>query len=163
MIKNIPTKSFSDPQVQILRRGGEYRALFLYHILKALDDHGFSSEMIGREGVYALGKSNRVNFPDDNDPEVFTDALLTPPGSDSMQIERTALTECEAKLEFGYCPMCEMWQKLTDDQDKIALLCDIAMEVDRGLVDTYPGLALRLGTRISAGGPVCDFRIKKTE
>ena len=40
MITNIPTKKFSDPKVQILRRGAEYRALFLYHILKALKDHG---------------------------------------------------------------------------------------------------------------------------
>ena len=41
--------------------------------------------------------------------------------------------------------MCELWQKVTDDQDMIALLCDIAMEVDRGLVDTYPEFTLRLG------------------
>ena len=161
MITNIPTKKFSDPKVQILRRGAEYRALFLYHILKALKDHGYEFEMIGREGIFALGRSNSAGFPDTDIPEVFTDTLLEPPGASSMQIERTVLSEKEAKLEFGYCPMCELWQKVTDDQDMIALLCDIAMEVDRGLVDTYPEFTLRLGKRISAGEAVCDFWIRK--
>ena len=80
MITNIPTKKFSDPKVQILRRGAEYRALFLYHILKALKDHGYEFEMIGREGIFALGRSNRAGFPDTDIPEVFTDTLLEPPG-----------------------------------------------------------------------------------
>ena len=61
MITNIPTKKFSDPKVQILRRGAEYRALFLYHILKALKDHGYEFEMIGREGIFALGRS-QIHF-----------------------------------------------------------------------------------------------------
>ena len=42
-----------------------------------------------------------------------------------MQIERTVLSEKEAKLEFGYCLCVNCGRKVTDDRDMIALLCDI--------------------------------------
>lgn len=161
MITNLPTKCYDDPTVATLRLGGEYRGQWLYFLLKALKDHGFDYEAIGRCGIFELGRSNKAGFPDSDDVKDFADTLLAPPSSCAMQIEPVEIGAHEAKFVFGYCPMCAVWQRVTDDQDFIANLCDIAMDVDRGLLSTYSGMKLVLdGGRISAGHCCCDFAVR---
>lgn len=161
MVTNIPTKVYDDPSVETSRRAAEYRGQWIYFILKAMKDHGFDYESIGRKGVFALGRSNKPGFPDNNDVSDFVNALLAPGSAEPMQIEPAAVEEQKASVTFGYCPMCNIWQKLTDDHDLIANLCDIAMEVDRGLLSTYEHMELVLdGGRISAGHSHCDFGVK---
>jgi len=42
------------------------------------------------------------------------------------------LTKNKSELNFHYCPLVEAWKKLGASKKEIALLCDIAMEGDRG-------------------------------
>ena len=162
MITNIPAKMYDDPSVETSRRAAEYRGQWLYFIIKAMKDHGFDYETVGRKAVFALGRSNKAGFPDNNNVKDFAGALLAPGSAEPMQIEPVSIDEEKAVVSFGYCPMCSIWQKLTDDQDLIANLCDIAMEVDRGLLSTYEHMELVLdGGRISAGHDHCDFCVKK--
>ena len=46
------------------------------------------------------------------------------------------------KVEFNYCALVNAWKKLGFDDEKIALLCDIAMEGDRGIAEVM-GLEAR--------------------
>ncbi|WP_343246364.1 L-2-amino-thiazoline-4-carboxylic acid hydrolase [Diplocloster hominis] len=163
MVTNIPTRDYDDPSVETSRRAAEYRGQWIYYLLKAMRDHGFDYETIGRKAIFALGRSNKEGFPDNNSAKDFANALLAPGSAEPMQIEPVSVEEDKAQVTFGYCPMCNIWQKLTDDQDFIANLCDIAMDVDRGLLSTYDRLELVLdGGRISAGHCRCDFAVKKT-
>jgi hypothetical protein len=64
-------------------------------------------------------------------------------------------------VEFHYCPLVNAWTQLTDDEKKIARLCDIAMDGDRGIVSTFPGFNLDLENTIASGDDVCRLVITK--
>jgi hypothetical protein len=66
-------------------------------------------------------------------------------------------------VEFHYCPHVAAWQKLTKDEQKIATLCDIAMDGDRGMVSAFPKFKFELGDTIAKGGKGCTITSTKTK
>ena len=65
---------------------------------------------------------------------------------------------CEQQMT--YCPLKEAWQELGCSAEEIDLLCDIAMEVDRGRAD-YHGIPLEIPERMGAGGTRCRLVLRK--
>ncbi len=64
---------------------------------------------------------------------------------------------------FHYCPLVRSWQKLGFSEEKIAELCDIAMDGDRGIVSQNPSLRFELGETIGKGGSKCVVRVSKAQ
>ena len=56
---------------------------------------------------------------------------------------------------FHYCPLVKSWQKLGFSEEKIAELCDIAMDGDRGIADTLPDYEFTLESTLAGGARVC--------
>jgi len=54
-------------------------------------------------------------------------------------------------------------QKLTGDEQKIAKLCDMPMDGDRGVISTFPRFEFELGHTIAQGGPCCQITIRKKQ
>ena len=132
-IKNIP--AVKDPLIKKLHAANENRGLWFYYLLKNAHDKGYDIEEIARRGIRAVGHSNRENQS----------------------------AEDEVHIEFHYCPMCGQWIKTSDDQEFIEKICDIAMDVDRGLFDMYDCFEFELGKTICQGHDTCQVCIRKTK
>jgi hypothetical protein len=55
---------------------------------------------------------------------------------------------------MGYCPLVEIWKQEGCTQDELVLLCDIAMEGDRGRAEAH-GLEMELEQTIARGDKRC--------
>ena len=63
---------------------------------------------------------------------------------------------------FHYCPLVAAWQKQTDDPGYIKLLCDMAMDGDRGMFSD-PSLEFHLDQTIAGGCDSCIVRVTPKE
>ncbi|MDR1932013.1 MAG: L-2-amino-thiazoline-4-carboxylic acid hydrolase [Spirochaetales bacterium] len=159
MIKNLPT--VNDDLIVKLRKASEDRGLWYYYLLKTARDKGYDIENFARKGVRAVGRSNRPKYPDTDNLEIFVKAFMDDINKNLFEMELTSMKDGEAHIDFHYCPMCGAWTQLTDDQEFIEKICDIAMEVDRGLFDTYDCFEFSLGKTICQGHETCEICIKK--
>ncbi|MDR1932544.1 MAG: L-2-amino-thiazoline-4-carboxylic acid hydrolase, partial [Spirochaetales bacterium] len=64
------------------------------------------------------------------------------------------------RTEFHYCALVNAWQKLGFDDKTCALLCDMAMDGDRGIAEIM-GLKFQLGDAIARGHNECKLRFYK--
>ncbi|MFH1513049.1 MAG: L-2-amino-thiazoline-4-carboxylic acid hydrolase, partial [Bacillota bacterium] len=59
-------------------------------------------------------------------------------------------------VDFHYCALVSAWQKLGFDDETVALLCDMAMDGDRGIAQAM-GLELSLDDTIAKGCASCKL------
>jgi len=64
------------------------------------------------------------------------------------------------ETHFHYCALVSAWQKLGFDDETCALLCDMAMDGDRGIAEAM-GLRLDLTAAIATGCPECTLHFHK--
>jgi hypothetical protein len=69
-------------------------------------------------------------------------------------------TDDKLYINFGYCPLVAAWQKIGCTDEEIGRLCDIAMEGDRGIAESYGG-KMELGDTIANGYNRCQIRFIK--
>jgi len=159
MIKNLPT--ITDDLIVKLRKASEDRGLWYYYLLKTAHDKGLDIEDFARKGIRAVGRSNRYKYPDTEDLEIFVDAFMDDISKNLFEMELKGIENGTAQIDFHYCPMCGAWTQITDDQKFIENICDIAMDVDRGLFDTYDCFEFKLGKTICQGHDTCEIFISK--
>jgi len=63
-------------------------------------------------------------------------------------------------VDFHYCPLVSAWQKQGCSAEEIDILCDWAMEGDRGIVEAF-NCKLELNKTIAKGDGICELRIKR--
>ncbi|MDR1533597.1 MAG: L-2-amino-thiazoline-4-carboxylic acid hydrolase [Planctomycetota bacterium] len=159
MITNLPT--VKDDLILKLRRASENRGVWVYFLLKTAHDKGYDIEDFARRAIRALGRANRSQYPDTDDLRTFVAAFMAETPQKLFEMELIRLDDREARIDFHYCPMCGAWTRLTRDQRFLEKICDIAMEVDRGLFDTYDCFEFSLGKTICQGHGVCEITIGK--
>ena len=64
-------------------------------------------------------------------------------------------------MRFHYCPLANAWRKLTDDDEHMAKLCDIAMDGDRGMFTNLDHIKFTLDGTIAEGKPYCRILLTK--
>jgi sulfur relay (sulfurtransferase) complex TusBCD TusD component (DsrE family) len=64
------------------------------------------------------------------------------------------------KTSFHYCALVSAWQKLGFDDETCALLCDMAMDGDRGIAEAM-SYKLNLTDTIARGCPDCKLHFHK--
>lgn len=69
-------------------------------------------------------------------------------------------TDHELSVDFHYCPLVAAWKKLGATDEECSVLCDIAMDGDRGICEKM-GFDFHLGKTIANGDDICEVRIKK--
>jgi hypothetical protein len=77
-----------------------------------------------------------------------------------LEIKILESTDDKLSVDFGYCPLVAGWQKLGCSDEEIARLCDIAMEGDRGIAESFKG-RLELGGTIASGHSTCQVQFLK--
>jgi hypothetical protein len=155
-------KNYHDQETEISRSGIEQRALWLYNFYIKAKENGLDPEAYTREALYACGcMKGQMNFTKTDSLITFGNEYQSEIGRKSFDGVITTLTEDELVCESGYCPLVAMWNKLTDNDELIATLCDIAMDGDRGIMAQFPQYSFELTKSIPAGDGKCQVEVRR--
>ncbi|MDR0723004.1 MAG: L-2-amino-thiazoline-4-carboxylic acid hydrolase [Treponema sp.] len=160
MIYNNPHdkgKSIAD-----LRAAIEHRATWMYLLIEEARKEGLRVDFARRAITTCGCFHGKTKFTPTEDLEAFAREFANPQVVDIFEMAVDAQAE-ELTIDFHYCPLVSAWQKLTTDETKIAELCDIAMDGDRGIASIFPTFTFSLGKTIAQGYQVCEIRFKKKQ
>lgn len=118
-----------------------------------------------RRAVYKYGRfggqdiKRKMKNPDDL--EEFAEYFGVGLDANIYEMERLAQDERRLYIDFHYCPYVAEWLKIGRGHEEIGELCEIAMEGDRAIGDTFDAFSFTLGETIARGGRVCQIRFDK--
>lgn len=159
-IKNVPT--LNEKEINDLRAAVEHRATWFYLLLDEARKSGLSWDDFARKAVFRCGCFHGDSkFSDKEDLIKFADGFATENIKKMFEIDIKEKSDKKFEMEFHYCPLLAAWQKLGADEKDLPLLCDIAMEGDRGIIATFPKFTFTLGDTIAKGSNVCSVIIEK--
>lgn len=160
MIKNEPKKYVGDYDVDAVRDAYENRGRWYYFLVKQGLEQGLSLDFARdamRESGLFLGKNRFAGIDNLKD---FANEFMTFGVEKVNEGEIVKLTEEEFEVELGYCPLVNAWMNLDQDEKFLADICDICMDMDRGLAGSL-GMSMDLKTTIASGGGKCTMCFKK--
>jgi len=91
--------------------------------------------------------------------DVYAQTFMSRSAPNTFEKELIESNSLYARVDFHYCSLVSAWQKLGLDDETCALLCDIAMEGDRGTCKAL-GLDFELGGTIAKGDKTCNLCFK---
>jgi len=141
----------------------EHRATWLYLLLKEAEKKGVQWEDIGYPAIKACGHMHGkelVNLSRTTSLKGLKKKLFTIPAQMVFDMKILESTDNTLSVDFGYCPLVAAWQKIGCTDEEIVRLCDIAMEGDRGIAESFGG-RLELGGTIANGHKKCQIRFIK--
>jgi hypothetical protein len=152
----------SDPKTLVLRNAIEHRATWLHFLLDEAEKTGADWEKIGRNAIFRCGCFHGTSkFTSTADLRRFAAEFAIEDARKVFEMEVREASDDRLYVEFNYCPLVSAWLKLTQDEARIAKLCDISMEGDRGILHEFPDFEFRLGDTIAKGGKVCCVEVIK--
>lgn len=158
MIKN--EASDRGEHIKDLRDAIEHRATWFYYLLQEAKKKGLDYDF-ARDAIKACGCFHGdTKYTKTEDLAVFAPEFINENVRNIFEMD-TTLSEDEFNIEFHYCPLVAAWRKLTEDEEEIAMLCDIAMDGDRGIASTFPNFEFQLGKTIAKGDSICEVCFKK--
>ncbi|MBN2882702.1 MAG: L-2-amino-thiazoline-4-carboxylic acid hydrolase [Clostridia bacterium] len=161
-IKNTP-KITDDVLVNEVRAAIEHRATWMSLILDAADKENADFEAIGRAAISATGcfhgKNIREKLAGDSMQE-FQKTFLHDLGQKLFEMQIKTCDDERLEVEFNYCALVSAWQKQGFSDERIELLCDMAMDGDRGIAEAN-NLEFKLGKTIAKGDDVCEVNFYK--
>ncbi len=149
--------------IKSIRGTLEHRATWLYLLLKEAEKKGVKWEDIGYPATHACGNMQGKDFSEQAKTKSFKGlkkVLFTLPAQMVFDMKILECTDDTLSIDFEYCPLVAAWQKLGCTDEEIARLCDIAMEGDRGIAESFGG-KMELGETIATGYKKCQIRFKK--
>ncbi len=154
---------WKNPLIRAIRGTLEHRATWLCLLLKEAEKKGVEWEDIGLPAIKACGHlhgKELVNLGGTKSWKGLRKKLFTKPAQIVFEMKILEATDDKLSIDFGYCPLVTAWQHLGCTDEEIARLCNIAMEGDRGVAESYGG-RLELGETIASGGSTCQIRFVK--
>ncbi len=146
--------------LKAIRRTLEHRAEWLYLLLNEAEKKGIKWEDIGYPAIRACGNMHGrelVRSGGTNSFKGLKKELFTIPARMVFEMKILESSDNILFIDFGYCPLVAAWQKLGCTDQEIGRLCDIAMEGDRGIAESYGG-KMALGGTIAKGYQSCQIR-----
>ncbi|RJP76510.1 MAG: elastase-1 [Desulfobacteraceae bacterium] len=160
-IKNVP--KHNNFLLKAIRGTLEHRATWMYLLLKEAEKKGIQWEDIGYPAIKACGNMHGrelIELGRTDSLKGLKKKLFTLPAQMVFDMKILESTDRKLSIDFGYCPLVAAWQKIGCTDEEIARLCDIAMEGDRGIAESYGG-KLELGDTIANGFQKCQIRFVK--
>lgn len=153
----------TDQKTADLRNAVEHRATWCYCLVEEALKKGLDYDF-AHQAIYHCGQFHgNTNFPRTDDLQEFSKTFANENVQKIFEMEILKNDGKELSINFHYCPLVAAWKKLADDPNKIATLCDIAMDGDRGIISQFKFFEFHLGETIAHGGDHCEIRIQKTE
>ncbi len=157
MLKNI--QLVNDTLSKEVRFENEKRGMIYYQMVKHAVQAGLDKEKYSRAAVNKIGRDNSRSFGVyDNLPD-FVYSFMNEGLISQFRPELMSMDDCKARVDFHYCPMLGGLYNMTQDAQELELLCDCAMETDRGLTSAL-GLEFELGKTIANGHDTCELCFK---
>jgi len=142
----------------------EFRGTWLGLIYDEMKNAGLDAEAILRRATKRCGNIRGENLKkkcaDPNDCEEFMKIFPSALGLRTFNINPINADKDNMRATFNYCPLVTAWQKLGFDDDTCNLLCDIAMDGDRGIAEAM-GYKLNIESTIAQGCPGCKLHFHK--
>ena len=155
MIKNNPT-IVGDKHIDELRGWIEIRANWLFYLVQEAQKRGLDLQF-AYDAIHACGDRQRESKPKTNSVTTFCQSCFSESVTRIFE-QDVEYGEDEVNVTFHYCPLVAAWRKLTDDEELISKLCDIAMEGDRAQFSQFD---FYLGDTIAAGKDSCKMCVSK--
>jgi hypothetical protein len=148
--------SIEDEHVRDVRAAIEHRATWLYCLLDEARKRGLDWDDFARRAIFRVGcfHGEQKYFKTES-LQAFSRQFPSELSQKVFEMEIAASTPDRYVVEFHYCPLVNAWQKLTDSEEEIAQLCDIAMEGDRGMASAFPAFKFDIEKKIAEGSDVC--------
>lgn len=144
-----------DLVVNKVRGAIEDRALYLALLYRSFARY-FPADQVekaAREAIFEYGRLKGQSDTEKMTPAKWVDHHVAK-GSAAVFESRIVKEQGRSQQQMTYCPLVQAWKKLGCSPEEIDLLCDIAMEVDRGRA-AYHGLNIEIPKRIGKGDPFC--------
>ena len=142
----------------------EHRAAWMGLIYDEMKKAGVDAEAIIRRAIRRCGRMHGENFrkkcADSRNCEEFRNVFFGELGINTFNMSSINADQDNVMVDFHYCALVSAWQKLGFDDDTCALLCDMAMEGDRGIAEIM-GLKLDLTETIAQGCDTCKLHFHK--
>jgi hypothetical protein len=114
-------------------------------------------ERLCRKAIYQFGRMKAGKDPAGLSPQAWVRRHVDK-GSARVFDSDVEERQDGALQKMKHCALVEAWSEMGCSAEEIDLLCDIAMEGDRGRADGH-GLGMRLEERIGRGDPCCMLEI----
>jgi hypothetical protein len=142
----------------------EHRATWMGLIYDEMVKAGVNAEPIIRRAIKRCGRIHgeniKKNCANPNSCEDFRRAFLSDLVIKTFTMEPIKAGSDHLDVDFHYCALVSAWQKLGFDDKTCDLLCDMAMDGDRGIAEVM-GLTLDLNETIARGCADCKLRFHK--
>ena len=153
-----------DELTEVNRAQIEHRATWMALIYDEMVKAGIDAEPIIRRAIKRCGQFHGENIKkrcaDSGNCEDFGKAFITDLGKKTFDMRPVSVDKDSVSVDFHYCALLNAWQKLELDDKTCALLCDMAMDGDRGIAEAM-GLKFDLGHTIAQGCPDCKLHFHK--
>ena len=160
-ITNVPKRN--NFVLKAIRGTIEHRATWLYLLSKEGEKKGVKWEDIGYPAIRVCGNMHGkelIDLSGTSSLKGLKKKLFTKPAQMIFDMKILESTDNKLSIDFGYCPLVAAWQKLGCTDEEIGRLCDIAMEGDRGIAESFGG-KMELGETIANGYNKCQIRFIK--
>jgi hypothetical protein len=144
-----------DETIQMLREAVKDRGLYLALLIRSFSKvlPAQTVERCAREAIREYGRYKAKLDGWRITPEMWVDRHME--GWAGAVFESTIIKQqgrCEQQMTF--CPLLEAWRELGCTWEEMDLLCDIAMEVDRGRAEAH-GISAETPERMGKGDDRC--------
>ena len=161
-IKNTPGPA--DEVIQVNRAQIEHRATWMGLIYDEMLKAGIDAEPIIRRAIKRCGHIHGENIKkrcaEHYNCTDFSKAFLSDLVVKTFDMRPINAENDSLGVDFHYCALVSAWQKLGFDDKTCELLCDMAMDGDRGIAEVM-GLNFELGNTIARGCADCQLRFRK--
>jgi hypothetical protein len=158
-IINAPSKYLDDKEVGMLRYTSENRATWYYFLVKEGLDNGlaldFAYEALKESGQYLA----RTRYAHCKTLKEFSEVFMTDMICRAFEGEAKKSANDEFVAEIHYCPLVAAWKSQTNDEQRIATLCDVCVEMERATAKEL-GWKLELQTAIAKGDRICTLSFR---
>ena len=160
MVVNEPKKYIGEYEVDSVRGAYENRGRWYYYLVKEGLDQGLPLDF-ARDAMREAGRFQyETRFKDVATIDEFANAFMTYGVEKVNEGEVVRKTDDELEIDLGYCPLVAAWQNLTDDEAFMSNICDVCMDMDRGLAESM-GWEMELKNTIASGCGKCTMCFKK--
>jgi hypothetical protein len=160
-IKNHP--KYNNKIIKAVRGTLQHRAAWLYLILDESAKNGVNSENSAKSAVRRCGCFQGEQLTKDagtTSLKGLRKKLFNFPARMVFEMKILACTDDRLDIDFHFCPLVAAWQELGASDEEIEKLCNIAMEGDRGIANSF-GSELELGKTIAKGDNKCEIRFRR--
>lgn len=161
-IKNV-AKNTDNEVINGLRSAIEHRATWMGLMMTEAEKLGYESEKFTRSAIFKTGGFHGAGIKERQDGEGlpnFEKTFLPENTKKIFEMEVKACDETKLEVEFNYCPLVSAWKKQGFTNEQIELMCDCAMDGDRGIAEAH-GYEFKLGKTIAAGDDICEVNFYK--